>query len=76
MDGSGRECLSRMGCALRSVRSLDALREVSRSEVELDELRWKQIAAAQDAGASWAALGEACGDEYCVVPGQAAFRCS
>ena len=35
---------------------LDALREVSRSEVELDDLRWDQIAAARDAGASWAAL--------------------
>jgi hypothetical protein len=43
------------------VEPLDALREVSRSDVELDELRWKQIAAARDAGASWAALGEALG---------------
>ena len=40
---------------------LDALREVSRSEVELDDLRWDQIAAARDAGASWAAIGEALG---------------
>ena len=40
---------------------LDALREVSRSEVQLDELRWNQIAAARDAGASWAAIGEALG---------------
>ena len=40
---------------------LDALREVSRSEVELEELRWKQIAAARDAGASWAEIGEALG---------------
>jgi len=39
---------------------LDALREVSRSEVQLDELRWKQIAAARDA-ASWASIGEALG---------------
>ncbi len=43
------------------VEPLDALREVSRSEVELDELRWNQIAAARDAGASWAAIGEALG---------------
>ncbi len=43
------------------VEPLDALREVSRSEAELDELRWKQIAAARDAGASWAAIGEALG---------------
>lgn len=43
------------------VEPLDALREVSRSEVELDELRWAQIAAARDAGASWAAIGEALG---------------
>jgi len=43
------------------VEPLDALREVSRSEVELDELRWAQIVAARDAGASWAAIGEALG---------------
>lgn len=43
------------------VEPLDALREVSRSEVELDELRWNKIAAARDAGASWAAIGEALG---------------
>lgn len=43
------------------VEPLDALREVSRSEIELDELRWAQIAAARDAGASWAAIGEALG---------------
>jgi len=40
---------------------LDALRQVARSEVELDELRWAQIAAARDAGASWADIGEALG---------------
>ena len=34
---------------------------MSRSEAELDELRWNQIAAARDAGASWAAIGEALG---------------
>ena len=34
------------------VEPLDALREVSRSEAELDDLRWNQIAAARDAGAS------------------------
>jgi len=43
------------------VEPLDALREVSRSEVQLDELRWNQIASARDAGASWAAIGEALG---------------
>lgn len=43
------------------VEPLDALREVSRSEIELDELRWAQIAAARDTGASWAAIGEALG---------------
>ena len=43
------------------VEPLDALREVSRSEAQLDELRWNQIAAARDAGASWAAIGEALG---------------
>jgi len=43
------------------VEPLDALREVSRSEAQLDELRWKQIEAARDAGASWAAIGEALG---------------
>lgn len=40
---------------------LDALREVSRSEAQLDDLRWNQIAAARDDGASWAAIGEALG---------------
>ncbi len=43
------------------VEPLEALRQVARSEVELDELRWNQIAAARDAGASWAAIGEALG---------------
>ena len=43
------------------VEPLDVLREVARSEAQLDELRWKQIAAARDAGASWAAIGEALG---------------
>ena len=40
---------------------LDALRELSSSEAELDELRWKQIVAARDVGASWAQIGEALG---------------
>ena len=43
------------------VEPLEALRQVARSEAELDELRWNQIAAARDAGASWAAIGEALG---------------
>jgi len=43
------------------VEPLDALREVSRSEAQLDELRWKQIEAARDAGASWAEIGDALG---------------
>ncbi len=43
------------------VEPLDVLREVSRAEAQLDEFRWKQIAAARDAGASWAAIGEALG---------------
>ncbi len=43
------------------VEPLDVLREVARSEAQLDELRWKQIAAARDAGASWAAIGESLG---------------
>lgn len=40
---------------------LDALREVALSEAQLDALRWNQIAAARDAGASWAQVGEALG---------------
>ena len=44
-----------------SAEPLDALRELALSEVELDELRWNQIAAARDAGASWAQVGEALG---------------
>lgn len=43
------------------VEPLEALRQVARSEAELDELRWNQIAAARDAGASWAEIGEALG---------------
>jgi hypothetical protein len=43
------------------VEPLDALREVARSEAELDKLRWKQIAGARDVGASWAEIGEALG---------------
>lgn len=43
------------------VEPLEALRQVARSELELDELRWNQIAAARDAGASWAEIGEALG---------------
>lgn len=40
---------------------LEALRQVARSEAELDELRWNQIAAARDVGASWAEIGDALG---------------
>ena len=43
------------------VEPLEALRQVARSEAELDELRWNQIAAARDAGASWAEIGGALG---------------
>lgn len=44
-----------------SAEPLDALRELALSEVELDELRWSQIAAARDAGASWEQVGEPLG---------------
>ncbi len=40
---------------------LEALRQVARSEAELDEFRWQQIAAARDDGASWTEIGEALG---------------
>ena len=40
---------------------LDALRELTRTEAELDELRRKQVAAARDAGATWEQVGEALG---------------
>lgn len=53
--------MSLIAADLLPVEPLDALREVSRSETELDELRWNQIAAARDTGASWAAIGEALG---------------
>lgn len=43
------------------VEPLEALRQVARSEAALDELRWNQIAAARDAGASWAEIGDALG---------------
>ena len=54
-------CMSLIAPDSLPVEPLDALREVSRSEAELDDLRWNQIAAARDAGASWAAIGEALG---------------
>lgn len=40
---------------------LDALRALARTEVELDELRRQQVAAARDAGATWEQVGEALG---------------
>lgn len=40
---------------------LDALRELTRSEAELDELRRERIMAARAAGASWEQVGEALG---------------
>ncbi len=40
---------------------LDALRALTRSEAELDELRHQQVAAARDGGASWEQIGEALG---------------
>jgi hypothetical protein len=40
---------------------LDALRELARTEVELDELRRQQVAAARAAGATWEQVGEALG---------------
>ena len=40
---------------------LDALRELARSEAELDELRHQQVAAARDAGASCEEIGDALG---------------
>jgi hypothetical protein len=43
------------------VEPLAALRQVARSQAELDELRWNQIAAARDVGASWAEIGDALG---------------
>lgn len=40
---------------------LDALRELTRSEAELDDMRHQQVAAARDAGASWDQIGDALG---------------
>jgi hypothetical protein len=40
---------------------LDALRALTRTEAELDELRREQVAAARDAGATWEQVGEALG---------------
>lgn len=40
---------------------LDALRELTRSEAELDELRRERITAARATGASWEQVGEALG---------------
>lgn len=40
---------------------LDALRVLTRTEVELDELRRQQVAAARAAGATWEQVGDALG---------------
>ena len=40
---------------------LDALRELSRGEAELDRLRAERVRAARAAGASWEQVGEALG---------------
>ena len=40
---------------------LDALRELSRGEAELDRLRVERVRAARAAGASWEQVGEALG---------------
>jgi len=40
---------------------LDALRELTRSEAKLADLRHQQVAAARDAGASWDQIGDALG---------------
>lgn len=40
---------------------LDALRELTRTEAELDEMRRQQVAAARAAGATWDQVGEALG---------------
>ncbi len=40
---------------------LDALRALTHTEAELDELRREQVAAARDAGATWEQVGEALG---------------
>ena len=40
---------------------LDALRELTRGEAELDELRREQVGAARAAGATWNQVGEALG---------------
>lgn len=40
---------------------LDALRELTRSETELDELRRQHVAAARRRGATWEEIGDALG---------------
>lgn len=40
---------------------LEALRELTRSETELDELRRKHVAAARKRGATWEEIGDALG---------------
>ena len=54
-------CMSLIAADELAVEPLEALRQVARSEAELDECRRQQIAAARDAGASWAEIGEALG---------------
>jgi len=43
------------------VEPLDALRELARSELELDELRRRQVVEARHAGATWEDIGDALG---------------
>jgi len=40
---------------------LDALRELARTEVELDELRRREVAEARRSGATWDQIGDALG---------------
>jgi hypothetical protein len=60
MSGSP-DCMSLLTPDALPADPLDALRELTRSEAELDDIRHQQVAAARDAGASWDQIGDALG---------------
>lgn len=55
------DCMSLLTPDALPADPLDALRELTRSEAELDDIRHQQVAAARDTGASWDQIGDALG---------------
>jgi hypothetical protein len=76
VQNDDRRCISRLTARLRQANltnvtvvmsaslpadPLEALRELARGETELDRLRYEQVRAAREAGASWEEIGAALG---------------